>query len=70
MEEGMTYEKAYKELEQITTEIENESITVDVLADKVRRASELVEFCREKLRSAELEINKITSQSDSQISAK
>ncbi len=66
----MTYEKAYKELEQITTEIENESITVDVLADKVRRASELVEFCREKLRSAELEINKITSQSDSQISAK
>jgi len=66
----MTYEKAYKELEQITTEIENESITVDVLADKVRRASELVEFCREKLRSAELEIHKITSQSDSQISAK
>ena len=66
----MTYEKAYKELEQITTEIENESITVDVLADKVRRASELVEFCREKLRSAELEINKITSQSDSQVSPK
>lgn len=64
----MTYEKAYKELEQITKEIENETITVDVLADKVRRASELVEFCREKLRSAELEINKITAQKDSQAS--
>ncbi|KGO93640.1 exodeoxyribonuclease VII small subunit [Flavobacterium subsaxonicum] len=69
MEEGMTYEKAYNELEQITKEIENEIITVDVLADKVKRASELVEFCREKLRSAELEINKIISNRDPQISA-
>ncbi len=65
----MTYEKAYNELEQITKEIENEIITVDVLADKVKRASELVEFCREKLRSAELEINKIISNRDPQISA-
>ena len=57
-----TYETAYAELKQIAAEIENESVSVDVLAEKVKRASELIAFCQKKLRSTEQEVNNIIKQ--------
>ena len=62
MEKELTYEAAYKELKQLTSEIENETVSVDVLAEKVKRASYLIAFCQEKLRSTEKEVNNIISQ--------
>jgi exodeoxyribonuclease VII small subunit len=62
MEKNLTYEQAYKELTEIAREIEQESISVDVLAQKVKRASELITLCQAKLRSTETEVNKIISQ--------
>ena len=62
MEQTLTYEAAYKELKQIATEIENESVSVDVLAAKVKRASELITFCQTKLRATELEVTNIIKQ--------
>ena len=62
METTLTYEAAYKELDQIAKEIQNESVSVDVLAQKVKRASELITFCQGKLRSTETEVNKIIAQ--------
>lgn len=62
MKNEMTYESAYAELKRIASEIENESVSVDLLAEKVKRASELITFCQEKLRSTELEVNKIIKQ--------
>jgi exodeoxyribonuclease VII small subunit len=59
MEENLTYETAYAELAEITREIENESVSVDVLTEKVKRASELISFCQTRLRSTEQEVNKI-----------
>ena len=59
MEKNLTYEQAYKQLKQIALEIENETISVDLLAEKVKTASELINFCQEKLRSTETEVNKI-----------
>ncbi|MDR3711656.1 MAG: exodeoxyribonuclease VII small subunit [Puia sp.] len=61
MEETLTYEKAYAELMEITRGIEDESVSVDLLAEKVKRASELISFCQERLRSTEQEVNKIIS---------
>lgn len=61
MEKNQTYEKAYAELAEITREIENETVSVDVLAEKVKRASELISFCQARLRSTETEVNKIIS---------
>lgn len=55
----MTYESAYKELTAIANEIETESISVDILAEKVKRASDLILFCQEKLRSTEEEVGRI-----------
>ncbi|MFI5123953.1 MAG: exodeoxyribonuclease VII small subunit [Chitinophagales bacterium] len=62
MEKTLTYEGAYNELAQIADEIENESVSVDVLAQKVKRASELITFCQTKLKSTEAEVNKIIAQ--------
>ena len=62
MEQILTYEAAYKELAQIAKEIETESVSVDVLAQKVKRASELITFCQSKLKSTESEVNKIIAQ--------
>ena len=62
MEENLTYEAAYAELKKIASEIENESVSVDVLAEKVKRASELITYCQTKLRSTEQEVNNIIKQ--------
>jgi exodeoxyribonuclease VII small subunit len=62
MEANLTYEAAYKELAQIAKEIETESVSVDVLAQKVKRAAELITFCQTKLKNTEAEVNKIITQ--------
>lgn len=54
-----SYEQALNELRKIAEAIENESVSIDELADKVKRASELVEYCREKLRNTEAELDKV-----------
>ena len=61
MEEKQTYEAALAELTAISKEIESETISVDELASKVKRASELIEFCQTKLKNTEEEVNKIIS---------
>jgi exodeoxyribonuclease VII small subunit len=62
MEPNLSYETAYAELKKIASEIENESVSVDVLAERVKRASELIAFCQGKLRSTETEVNNIIKQ--------
>jgi exodeoxyribonuclease VII small subunit len=62
MEKTLTYEAAYNELALIAKEIENETVSVDVLAQKVKRASELITFCQTKLKNTEAEVNKIITQ--------
>jgi exodeoxyribonuclease VII small subunit len=60
----LTYEAAFNELKEIAAAIENEAVTVDVLASQVKRASELIQYCQTKLRSTETEINSIIKKMD------
>lgn len=62
----LTYESAYQELKAISQAIENDDIGIDLLAEKVQRAALLIEFCKERLRSTELEVNNILRQMESQ----
>jgi exodeoxyribonuclease VII small subunit len=66
MEKTLTYEAAYNELVLIAKEIESETVSVDVLAQKVKRASELITYCQTRLRSTEAEVNKIIAQMEKQ----
>lgn len=62
MKEKLTYEAAYEELKEIAADIEAETVSVDVLAEKLKRASFLLEFCKTKLKSTEQEVNNIIQQ--------
>jgi len=55
----LTYKSAYLELETIVSQIENNEIDVDELAVKVKRAAELLTFCKSKLTESEFEISKV-----------
>jgi len=58
-EKEVNYESAFKELQAIVSEIELGQITVDILSEKVKRASELIAICKTKLTSTEEDVNKI-----------
>lgn len=55
----LTYEAAHAELQQIVQEIQNETVGIDDLTAKIARASELIRFCRERLRMTEEEVKSL-----------
>ncbi|MHB1922793.1 MAG: exodeoxyribonuclease VII small subunit [Chitinophagaceae bacterium] len=65
MKKDLTYEEAFAELSSIASSMENESISMDQLADQVRKAAELIEFCQNKLRKTEGEVTAILAQMES-----
>lgn len=62
MNEKFSYSKAFEELQVILDELEGGNIEVDKLSSKVKRASELIKLCREKLKKTELEIKEIVKE--------
>lgn len=50
---------AMEELEAILRRIESEEVDVDGLASELRRAAQLLEVCRAKIRKAEVEVTQI-----------
>ena len=54
-----TYAEAFDELQLIVREMEEGSITVDALSEKVKRATELIAFCKQKLTSTEADVEQL-----------
>ncbi len=55
---ALTYKSALQELEDIVNRIENDSPDVDELTGLVKRAIELMTFCKTKLHTTEEELKK------------
>ena len=55
----ISYTDALNELNEISHAIEDESISIDELSAKVKRASQLITICKTKLRATEEEVKKI-----------
>ena len=55
----LTYTKAKQELELIVKSIESGTLDVDALTEKVKRASELISFCKAKLTDTDSELQKL-----------
>ena len=55
----LTYTAAKEELEQIVYAIEGGKLDVDELTKKVKRASELIAFCKDKHTKTDEELQKI-----------
>lgn len=57
--EKISYADALLELEDIVQLIEQDNVDIDMLLEKVKRASVLVKACKEKLRTADSELQKL-----------
>ena len=55
------YAEAMTELEGVLEELEGDHIDVDVLAERVRRASELIKLCRTRISRAQEDVNRIVT---------
>ena len=58
MEKELTYTAAFEELKEIVDQLENDSISVDELTEKMKRATVLMKICRDKLTKTKEEVNK------------
>lgn len=58
------YAEAMAELEEILDELEGDQLDVDVLADRVRRASELITACRDRITRAQADVDAIVADLD------
>jgi exodeoxyribonuclease VII small subunit len=59
MSKELTYTEAFDELQQLIQEMEDGTITVDVLSEKVKRAAFLIQLCKKKLTQTEEDVNEI-----------
>lgn len=63
----MNYKEARTELDSIILEIESGEADIDSLSVKIKRAGELIAFCRNKLRDTEDDINNILKTFDDSV---
>ncbi len=54
-----TYGEAMQELQDIMLRIENDELDVDILLEEVKKAANLIKFCKDKLQKTNVEIQKI-----------
>jgi exodeoxyribonuclease VII small subunit len=57
--EAPSFRDAMEELEGILERIEGEEVDIDRLAEELRRAAQLLDLCRGKIRRAEVEVTQI-----------
>lgn len=57
--EEMSYDEAVAELQVILNDMQNETLSIDDLTVSIKRASELLQSCSDRLRSTEQEVNSV-----------
>ena len=58
-EPTLSFREAMEELEGILERIDGEEVDIDRLAEELRRAAQLLDLCRGKIRKAEVEVTQI-----------
>ncbi|MCD8302213.1 MAG: exodeoxyribonuclease VII small subunit [Prevotellaceae bacterium] len=56
-ETELTYEQALGRLEKLTSEMEGGQIGIDEMADRLREAQKLLDYCKQRLTNAEKSCN-------------
>jgi len=62
----MNYAQAMAELNALVERMQSDELDIDELSGAVKRAMELINLCRTKIRSAEIEVKKIIEESEKQ----
>lgn len=60
-----SYTEAVKELEGILQSLEeSDEVNMDIISEKVKRASTLMQYCKNKLHKLDKELEKVLSETD------
>ena len=62
MKQEQKYEAAFAELQTIVRKMENDELDIDEMSEQLKRAQELIKFCKDKLTKADEEIKKILAE--------
>ena len=62
MSEEIKYEAAIAELQAIVNKMENDELDIDQMSEQLKRAQELIKFCKDKLTKTDEEIKKILAE--------
>ena len=62
MSKELKYEAAFAELQSIVTKMENDELDIDQLSEQLKRAQEIIKFCKDKLTKTDEEIKKILAE--------
>ena len=57
--EELSYDEAVAELKDILGDMQNETLSIDDLTASIKRASELLQSCRDRSHSTEKEVNSV-----------
>ncbi len=60
-EKTLTFQAAMEELELILRKLDSEEVNIDSLTLDLRRASELIEWCRSRLETTRVEVERIVT---------
>jgi exodeoxyribonuclease VII small subunit len=64
-DDAIGYADAMAELDTILDELERDDLDVDVLAERVKRASELIKLCRTRIARAQSDVDAIVADLES-----
>ena len=62
MKQEQKYEAAFAELQTIVHKMENDELDIDEMSEQLKRAQELIKFCKDKLTKNDEEIKKILAE--------
>lgn len=62
--EELTFETATQELDSILEKLDGDDVNIDSLAVDLERASELIEWCRARLETTRVEVERIVTNLD------
>ena len=54
-----TYSQAMNRLETIVRQVDGNELEIDELVEKIKEANEIIAFCSEKLKKADMEVEKL-----------
>lgn len=63
-EKSLSYDQAYAELQSILAELQQSETSIEDLTKKIKKASELINYCKTKLRTTEKDIQKLLQEND------
>ena len=63
-DEELTFEAATQELDSILEKLDGDGVNIDSLAVDLQRASHLIEWCRARLETTRVEVERIVADLD------